>query len=352
MEREGTEPINPVHVVSEALDADIYFISGELDRSLASALIDTYVNAEQRTNCALILSTYGGDADAAFIIARFLKRFYKHFTLYVFGYCKSAGTLVALGADEIVMSPHAELGPLDVQLFKEDELGRQGSGLDIFQALSIINAQAFQIFENNFLNIKGRSGGTITTKTAADIATSLASQLLAPITAQIDPLRLGEMQRAINIAKQYGERLGASKEALDKLISDYPSHSFVIDFEEACGLFPQVRPPAKAEVMLEQLLRDELTREFGTECIYIPHQQGVLACLTLKADEQEDNDEDIIEEPGNGDENAGVSDGSADETAIRASRDNGQASEPSDQDPTLFQKNGRRKSGSHKADIS
>jgi len=105
-----------------------------------------------------------------FIIARSLKRFYKRFTLHVFGCCKSAGTLVALGADEVVMSAHAELGPLDVQLLKEDELGQQSSGLDIFQALSIINAQAFRIFENNFLKIKQRSLGTITTKTAADIA--------------------------------------------------------------------------------------------------------------------------------------------------------------------------------------
>ncbi len=42
-----------------------------------------------------------------------------------------------------------------------------------------------------------------------------------PFSAQIDPLRLGEMQRTINIAKQYGERLRASAETLDKLIGDY-----------------------------------------------------------------------------------------------------------------------------------
>ena len=38
------------------------------------------------------------------------------------------------------------------------------------------------------------------TKTAADIATKLTGDLLQPIVAQIDPLRLGEIERAINIA--------------------------------------------------------------------------------------------------------------------------------------------------------
>ena len=81
MELQEEEIINPVSVVADKLDADIYFISGLLDREMAHELIDTYATAEQRTNCALILSTYGGDADAAYIIARFLKRAYKHFTL-------------------------------------------------------------------------------------------------------------------------------------------------------------------------------------------------------------------------------------------------------------------------------
>lgn len=207
METEGSEMIDSVELVSEKLDADIYFISGDLDRSVASGLVDLWVTSRHRTNCALILSTYGGDADAAFTIARFLKRFYKRFTLYVFGYCKSAGTLVALGADEIVMSLHAELGPLDVQLFKEDELGRQSSGLDIFQALSIINAQAFQIFESNFLKIKGRSGGTITTKTAADIATSIATQLLAPISAKLIHFVLARCNEQLTLLSSMGNGL-------------------------------------------------------------------------------------------------------------------------------------------------
>ena len=35
-------------------------------------------------------------------------------------HCKSAGTLLALGADEIIMSNLSELGPLDIQLPDRD----------------------------------------------------------------------------------------------------------------------------------------------------------------------------------------------------------------------------------------
>ena len=48
---------------------------------------------------------------------------------YVDTVCKSAGTILALGADVIIMSQYAELGPIDVQLQKEDEVGESTSGL-------------------------------------------------------------------------------------------------------------------------------------------------------------------------------------------------------------------------------
>jgi ClpP class serine protease len=40
----------------------------------------------------------------------------------VSGYCKSAGTLIALGANELAFGEHGELGPLDVQIAKRDEV--------------------------------------------------------------------------------------------------------------------------------------------------------------------------------------------------------------------------------------
>ncbi len=65
---------------------------------------------------ALILHTPGGLVLAASQIARALKAHPAKKIVIVPHYAMSGGTLIALAADEILMDPHAVLGPLDPQL--------------------------------------------------------------------------------------------------------------------------------------------------------------------------------------------------------------------------------------------
>ena len=64
----------------------------------------------------LILHTPGGLVLAATQIARAIHRHPGKVTVFVPHYAMSGGTLIALAADEIVMSQHAVLGPVDPQL--------------------------------------------------------------------------------------------------------------------------------------------------------------------------------------------------------------------------------------------
>ena len=64
----------------------------------------------------LILHTPGGLVLAATQIARALKEHPAKTTVFVPHYAMSGGTLIALAADEICMSKHAVLGPIDPQL--------------------------------------------------------------------------------------------------------------------------------------------------------------------------------------------------------------------------------------------
>jgi len=64
----------------------------------------------------LILHTPGGLVLAALQIARAIRNHKAKVTVFVPHYAMSGGTLIALAADEIVMSPHAILGPVDPQL--------------------------------------------------------------------------------------------------------------------------------------------------------------------------------------------------------------------------------------------
>ncbi len=64
----------------------------------------------------LILHTPGGLVLASLQIARAIRRHEGKVTVFVPHYAMSGGTLIALAADEIVMSPDAVLGPVDPQL--------------------------------------------------------------------------------------------------------------------------------------------------------------------------------------------------------------------------------------------
>jgi len=218
--------------------------------------------AARRPNVLLVLTTNGGSADAAYRMMRLLQHFYRDGKIFllVIDRCKSAGTLVAVGADEIIMVDDAELGPLDVQVLKPDELGEYTSGLTAYQALTALRSETFQSFEEHFIRLRRYSGYQITTRTAADIAAKLATGGVQKLYEQLDPMRIAEHQRAMTIAEEYGIRLNRQNlkpEALDRLIADYPSHGFLIDYTEARTLFSRVRLPTAAEqafcVLLLQL---------------------------------------------------------------------------------------------------
>lgn len=61
----------------------------------------------------LVLYTTGGDIMAAYRLVPLIREYCKTFTVIVPFRCQSAGTLVALGADSIIMLPEGQLSPVD-----------------------------------------------------------------------------------------------------------------------------------------------------------------------------------------------------------------------------------------------
>ena len=256
---EGKAPTPPwqqtADLVAGEANADVLFLNGPIEDPIALAVMDICERRRRRETVIFLLVTEGGSADAAYRIARCLQSLYERFVLFVSGYCKSAGTLLGLGAHEVVIADRGELGPLDVQLRKEDELFQMRSGLTVLSALSTLHQQAYDAFEHFLLQTKFRSGGEITTKTANQIATGLAGELFGRVYEHIDPMHVGEAGRFLKIAHQYGQVLqrksgNCKPGALDKLTTEYPSHSFIIDRLQAEDLFNNVRPPTPSEMML------------------------------------------------------------------------------------------------------
>jgi len=228
-------------------EIDVFAYTGQVSMAGYEQLCEQIDISKTQERALLVLSTPGGDAHAGFRIARAMQHHYPdNFDVLVPRYCKSAGTLICIGANNLYLANQSELGPLDVQIKKTDELVGRNSGLDILQALGYLQNQALDAFKTYVNDLTKNEG--LSTRIASDIASNLTSGLLSPIFAQIEPMRLAEMQRATEIAMAYGFRLNEKSEILKtnglaKLVVQYPSHGFIIDRKEARTIFKNVHAP-------------------------------------------------------------------------------------------------------------
>jgi len=78
----------------------------------------------------LLVHTNGGKVEPAYLISKCCKKSAPKFIVAVPRLAKSAGTLIALGADEIHMGIISELGPIDPQIGDYPALAARGASLD------------------------------------------------------------------------------------------------------------------------------------------------------------------------------------------------------------------------------
>ena len=257
---------------AEKHNTDFAVYLGDMRRPSDNWLIEACKRRRRRKNLILVLGTRGGDANVAYRIGRAFQKFYKieerthagegpEFTIFIPMQCKSAGTILATSATKLVMSHHAELGPIDVQLRNPSEVGERTSGLTPIQALDTLKLHSKSFFVDHFNKLRFDENLAFSTKMAAEIASGLTVGLLGPLYQQVDPIRLGEVERSLKISGDYTERLTShptasnlNDDAVAKLLGGYPSHGFVIDIKEAKELFKRVDEP---DGDLSELVTDE-----------------------------------------------------------------------------------------------
>lgn len=127
---------------------------------------------------ALLLESPGGYAKDAYAIARILCRHAGGFTAVVPSYAKSAATLLALGAEEILMGTDAELGPLDAQQW-DTEREERTSALDEIQALERLHSAALEQLDETMMVMM--SGAQKRTEVMLPIACRFVSDLMKPL---------------------------------------------------------------------------------------------------------------------------------------------------------------------------
>lgn len=275
-----TEKLQPeatpaANAVAEKYDSRVVVYSGDIDNIGVGRLLESLrLDDSTRPNTFLILTTNGGQADAAYRIARLLQLVSERFYLFVPERCKSAGTLLALGANEIIMSPIAELGPLDVQLVQRNEIDRIRSGLVVHTALKGLADETLRAYEQMMLQIKYKSRGSVSFEVASQIAASITTGVMSSVYAQVKPEDLGRDLRDLHVATAYGERLVEHGEnvkhgAVRHLVEDYPTHSFIIDASEAKTLFKKVSEPLAEATALIRILNSASLLDVSKSPCYV-----------------------------------------------------------------------------------
>nr|WP_279184712.1 hypothetical protein [Acetobacter syzygii] len=221
---------------------ELLIINSPIESGLFLEVLKECTDKKKKNKVIVSITTYGGIPNEAYQVGRYLQNTYDDVVAYIPSQCKSAGTLLAAAASKIFFTPFGELGPLDVQVRKKDEILGRRSGLNTVAAIENLKIHTFDMFEHFMWEITALSRGAISFKTAAEISAKTASDIMSNIYKQVDIESLGQDCRDLSVATQYCKRLAAffgniKEKGINKLVKGYPSHDFVIDPREASTIF-------------------------------------------------------------------------------------------------------------------
>ena len=199
------------------------------------------LSADQKEVDILIHSS-GGDALTAWKLMSILRERFEKVSVLVPFSAFSAATIFSLGADEIVMHPHASLGPIDPQITTQTSDGKAIN-------FSYEDLGAFLRFLRQETKIARQTN-----------VTTIVEKLFSTI----DPVRVGAAQRASELSTSVGERLllthmknrwkrSKAKDIAENLNKSFFAHGDAVSRTRAKELGLKV---AAANPALEKLMWD------------------------------------------------------------------------------------------------
>lgn len=257
--------IGPFVALGQHLDADVYLLlhgrgaGPDTVQSITEFVYKQFRNFRSDMSgrrAVLVIDSPGGQASAAYKIARLFQQSADEFIVAIPRYAMSAGTLLSLGASEVHMGADSQIGPLDVQLH-DREREEWSSALDEVQSLDQITAAAIAQADQAMFFLMQRSGKKL--ETLIPLAMDFAAKLQAPMVEKIDTIHYSQQSRILKVAQDYAERLlkhhrkpPEAQSVAQQLVHEYPEHGFVIDKLEARDLLPVSQDPVAA-ALLDQI---------------------------------------------------------------------------------------------------
>jgi hypothetical protein len=213
-----------------------------------------------------LVFTAGGDTLAAFGLARLLREFAKWVGVLVPDRCFSAGTLLALGANEIYMTRAGTLSPIDPSVTTQLNPTSDGPlpGAKQLLPVSVESVAGFKSLIENDWGIKNQE---------------MLTQLFKVLADRVHPLALGDVYRsrqqierlAYQLMKKHRRDQKNIKKVISTLTRGLGSHDYPISRTEARELLGRqiARDDPKLETMVWDLYQD-YSKEMSLGVMYNP----------------------------------------------------------------------------------
>ena len=241
-----------------------------METVIAQDCIDPFVDLLEKVGptkrISLILHTTGGQTLAAWRLVNLIRIFCDELEVLIPLQALSAGTLIAIGADRVVMTKQAALGPIDPSV--NNPLNPQATirGQAMQVPVSVENVRGYLNAAREELEIKGEEALT---------------SVLLNLTNHIHPLVLGEIFRSQAQIRYLAEKLlprqvsnpAQIKSIIDFLCADSGSHDYTINRREAAELGLKVEKPSDdlytllRKINLSYAEELELLRPYSTQAV-------------------------------------------------------------------------------------
>lgn len=230
--------------IAEMRDSQVIsYITGDraqLETQVSPEIIDIFVDHLDAIGpvprISLVLHTNGGDTAAAWRLANLLHTFCDELEVIIPAKALSAGTLISLGANRIVMTKQAALGPIDPSVNNP-----LNPGLPNAPHVRVpVSVEAVR----GYLDAAAEFG----IKDGSDLA-----HILVDLSNKVHPLVLGQIFRSRSqirflakklLAKQVSDDV-KSKEIIDFLCAESGSHDYTINRREAREMGLQIENPSE-----------------------------------------------------------------------------------------------------------
>lgn len=207
----------------------VYFTGDRrgLEAQMSSEVVDFFVHHLDKIGVtgkiSLILYTRGGETLSAWSLANLLRTFCDQLEIIIPAKCHSAGTLLCLGADNLIMTKQATLGPIDPSVNTPLNPQLPGEQLMAKVPVSVEDVTAFIEHAREALGNEP------------------IAQVFDRLAQNVHPLVIGQTYRVRSQIRMLGERLlsshiesqGTRDKILNFLCSESGSHDYTINRREA-----------------------------------------------------------------------------------------------------------------------